>query len=145
MGGTFSRPLLRNAGFKAEMESLTQAERDLLYAVRDFARFRQEFTVRICSEYYGVLQSRDAVRNNWLSYRSFIKNAERQRAFAEEAKATQAEVRRLVRQLDAPQLAQREAAEAELLGRGPAVLDLLPPAGDGERGLNEWNIRPANG
>ena len=41
-----------------------------------------------------------------------------------------AEVRRLVRQLDAPQLAQREAAEAELLGRGPAVLDLLPPADD---------------
>ena len=41
-----------------------------------------------------------------------------------------AEVRRLVRQLDAPQLAQREAAEAELLRRGPAVLDLLPPADD---------------
>ena len=40
------------------------------------------------------------------------------------------EVRRLVRQLDAPQLAQREAAEAELLERGPAVLDLLPPATD---------------
>lgn len=36
-------------------------------------------------------------------------------------------VRRLVRQLDAPQLAQRDAAEAELLRRGPAVLDLLPP------------------
>ena len=41
-----------------------------------------------------------------------------------------AEVRRLVRQLDAPQLAEREAAEAELLRRGPAVLDLLPPATD---------------
>jgi hypothetical protein len=41
-----------------------------------------------------------------------------------------AEVRRLVRQLDAPQLAQREAAEAELLRRGSAVLDLLPPATD---------------
>ncbi len=40
------------------------------------------------------------------------------------------EVRRLVRQLDAPQLAQREAAEAELLRRGPAVLELLPPATD---------------
>ena len=41
-----------------------------------------------------------------------------------------AAVRRLVRQLDAPQLAQREAAEAELLGRGPAVLELLPTATD---------------
>ncbi len=41
-----------------------------------------------------------------------------------------AEVQRLVRQLDAPQLAQRDAAEAELLRRGPAVLDLLPPAAE---------------
>ena len=40
------------------------------------------------------------------------------------------EVRRLVRQLDAPQLVQREAVEAELLRAGPAALDLLPPAND---------------
>jgi hypothetical protein len=39
-------------------------------------------------------------------------------------------VEQLVRQLDAPQLAQREAAEAELIRRGPAVLDLLPSAGN---------------
>ncbi len=39
-------------------------------------------------------------------------------------------VRRLVRQLDAAQLAQREAAEAELLKRGPAILDLLPQPND---------------
>ena len=40
------------------------------------------------------------------------------------------DVRRLVRQLDAAQLAQREAAEAELLKRGPAILDLLPQPND---------------
>ncbi len=37
------------------------------------------------------------------------------------------EVHRLVRQFDAPQLARRDAAEAELLRLGPEVLDLLPP------------------
>lgn len=40
------------------------------------------------------------------------------------------DVRRLVRQLDAAQLAQRETAEAELLKCGPAVLDLLPQPND---------------
>ncbi len=40
------------------------------------------------------------------------------------------DVRRLVRQLDAAQLAQREAAEAELLKRGPAILELLPQPSD---------------
>jgi hypothetical protein len=37
-----------------------------------------------------------------------------------------AKVRRLVRQLDAPQLREREKAEAELLSLGAAILDLLP-------------------
>jgi len=39
-------------------------------------------------------------------------------------------VRRLVRQLNAPQLAQREAAEEGLLKLGPKVLGLLPPISD---------------
>ncbi|MBN1590920.1 MAG: hypothetical protein JW888_15510, partial [Pirellulales bacterium] len=36
------------------------------------------------------------------------------------------EVRRLTRQLDAPQLERRNAAEAELIGLGPRILSLLP-------------------
>ncbi len=40
------------------------------------------------------------------------------------------EVRRLVRQLDAPQLARREEAEQELIRLGPKVLDLLPQSPD---------------
>jgi len=44
--------------------------------------------------------------------------------------ALKADVQRLVRQLDAPQLARREEAEAALLKLGPRVLDLLPPASD---------------
>ncbi|MEN6452595.1 MAG: hypothetical protein ABFC96_19055 [Thermoguttaceae bacterium] len=39
---------------------------------------------------------------------------------------SRAEVQRLVRQLDASQLSQRDAAEASLLKLGPAILDLLP-------------------
>ncbi|NUQ61526.1 MAG: hypothetical protein HUU20_03495 [Pirellulales bacterium] len=39
-------------------------------------------------------------------------------------------VRRMIRQLDAPRLAEREAAEQELLKLGPQVLDLLPQPGD---------------
>ena len=51
-------------------------------------------------------------------------------ADAPAAEDLRAEVERLVRRLDAPQLAEREAAEAELLRRGPAMLDLLPPMTD---------------
>jgi len=95
LAGSITQPLLRGAGRKVAAEQLTQAERDLLYALRDFARFRQEFTVRICTSYYGVLRDRDAVRNNYQSYQSFTKSTERERAYAVEGKRTQAEVGRL--------------------------------------------------
>jgi hypothetical protein len=45
IGATLTRPLLRNAGYKADIENLTQAERDLLYGLRDFVRFRKDFSV----------------------------------------------------------------------------------------------------
>lgn len=94
--GSFTQPILRGGGRKIAAERLTQAERDLLYQLREFTRFRQEFTVRICSSYYGVLQDRDVARNNWQAYQSFIKNAERQRAFAEEGRLKQAELGRVL-------------------------------------------------
>ncbi|MFM7071231.1 MAG: hypothetical protein ACKO38_05490 [Planctomycetota bacterium] len=46
---------------------------------------------------------------------------------AESPAELKAAVGRLVRQLDDTQLARRESAEKELIGLGPAVIDLLPP------------------
>jgi outer membrane protein TolC len=40
---SLTQPLLRGAGRKIVLEDLTQAERDLLYELRDLARFRQVF------------------------------------------------------------------------------------------------------
>jgi hypothetical protein len=42
---SFVQPLLRNGGRAVVLEPLTQAERNLLYAVRTFALFRQQFFV----------------------------------------------------------------------------------------------------
>ncbi len=44
-----------------------------------------------------------------------------------DAAELEVETRRLVRQLDGPSLAQREAAEKTLIELGPPILDLLPP------------------
>src|SRR5262249_38600321 len=43
------QPLLRGAGRVVTLEPWTQAERNLLYALRDFARFKQEFYVFIAA------------------------------------------------------------------------------------------------
>lgn len=92
---TLSQPLLKGGGYMATMETLTQADRDLLYAIRDFANFRRQFVVDIVSRYYGVLQARDTVKNNWVAYQGFVKNVEREEALAEEDRRTQTELGQL--------------------------------------------------
>ncbi len=98
VSATFLRPLLRDAGFKLQIETLTQAERQLLYDLRNFAQFRKDFSVQIATAYYGVLGGRDAVRNSFLNLQSSRKNAERTRALAQEGRVTQADLGRLEQQ-----------------------------------------------
>ena len=98
LGATLIRPLWRNAGFKQEIENLTQAERNLLYALREFTLFRKRFSVDVATSYYQVLGSRDQVRNSYLNLQSSKKNAERTRALAREGRVTQADLGRLEQQ-----------------------------------------------
>ena len=72
-------PLARGSGWVAK-EPLTQAERDTLYAFRTYARFQQEFTVSVASEYYRLLQRRDTWRNEERTYKSLQRLLERQEA-----------------------------------------------------------------
>lgn len=98
IGATLTRPLLRNAGYKAEIENLTQAERDLLYQLRDFTRFRKDFSVQVASAYYGVLGNRDAVRNSFLNLESSRRAGDRTRALAAEGRTTQSDLGRIEQQ-----------------------------------------------
>lgn len=98
LSATFLRPLLRDAGFKQQTEALIQAERQLLYDLREFTRFRKDFSVQIATAYYSVLGLRDAVRNSYLNLQSSRKNAERTRALAKEGRVTQSDLGRLEQQ-----------------------------------------------
>lgn len=60
---TFTQPLLRGAFRHVRLESLTQAERQLLYEVRDFARFRRQFYLQIVSNYLSLLTQVQSIRN----------------------------------------------------------------------------------
>lgn len=93
--GSFTQPLLRGAGKRVAAEILTQAERDVLYELRTFTRFRKEFAVQVASSYYSVLQLQDRVRNDYLGLNNFVLSAERGRAMAEEGRIGQAQLGRL--------------------------------------------------
>ena len=62
------QPLLRGAGRKVTLEALTQSERNLLYAVRDLARFRKAFfadavTAGPGGGYLGLLTQVQTINN----------------------------------------------------------------------------------
>lgn len=65
-------PLLRGAGRRVVLEPLTQAEREVVYALRDFDRFRRTFAVSVASGYLDVLRRLDSVRNAEENYRNLV-------------------------------------------------------------------------
>ncbi len=73
-------PMARGAGWYAR-EPLTQAERDVLYALRSYARFQQSFTVDVVSSYYRLLEARDTWKNEDLTYESLRRLLARQEAY----------------------------------------------------------------
>lgn len=58
-----TQPLLRGSGALIVEEQLTQAERDTIYAIRGFERFRHEFAVDVATRLYRVLQDADTIVN----------------------------------------------------------------------------------
>ncbi|MHC5061238.1 MAG: TolC family protein [Planctomycetota bacterium] len=77
LSASISAPLLRGSGRKIAQENLTQAERSALYQIRSFNRFRKTFVVSIASDYYRVLQQRDAVTNAENDYQRAVESKDR--------------------------------------------------------------------
>ncbi|MHC4167712.1 MAG: TolC family protein, partial [Planctomycetota bacterium] len=64
-----SMPLLRGSGAHIVTEPLTQAERNVVYAIWNFERFKRTFAVDVASEYFAVLRAMDQVDNEEGNYR----------------------------------------------------------------------------
>ncbi|MFW6065571.1 MAG: TolC family protein [Planctomycetota bacterium] len=58
-----TQPLLRGAWSGAAYEDHYRRERDFLFAVYDYERFRETFATQVVSRYYSLLSSRDQLRN----------------------------------------------------------------------------------
>ncbi len=89
---TITQPLLRGAGRKIAQESLTQADRNVLYQIRSFNRYRQEFVVSIVNDYYRVLQRRDAVTNAESNYKRRVESRQRLEMEADAGRTNRFEV-----------------------------------------------------
>ncbi|MHC4572695.1 MAG: TolC family protein [Planctomycetota bacterium] len=89
---TIAIPLLRGSGKHIVTEPLTQAERNVIYAIYGFERFKQTFAVKIASAYLGVLKQLDSVTNAEENYRSLIASARRSRRLADAGRLPEIQV-----------------------------------------------------
>ncbi|TDJ73859.1 MAG: TolC family protein [Planctomycetota bacterium] len=87
----FTQPLLRGAGKQIALEPLTQAERNLVYEVRDFERFRRAFAVTVARQMYALLESTDALGNERENLASLTRLRERNESLAEAGRLSDVE------------------------------------------------------
>lgn len=89
---SISIPLLRGSGKDIVTEPLTQAERNVLYAIYEFERFKRTFAVNIASQYLDVMRQLDQVKNQEENYRSLIASARRSRRLADAGRLPEIQV-----------------------------------------------------
>lgn len=88
---TISIPLLRGSGRHIVTEPLTQAERNVLYAISEFERYKQVFAINIAKEYLAVLIRLNEVKTAKEGYRSLVITANRSRKMAEAGRLSEIE------------------------------------------------------
>ena len=90
---TVNQPLLRGAGALVAREPLTQAERNLIYALRNYVRAREALLITVADLYYDVLNAGADLRVAEQSLASFQYSAKRSEAMGEfGGKVTQIDV-----------------------------------------------------
>jgi outer membrane protein TolC len=85
-------PLLRGAGRYIVLEPLTQAERNVIYSIWDFERYKRTFAVNVAQTYLSVLRQMDSLSNNENNYRSSIQSARWSRRQADAGRIAEIEV-----------------------------------------------------
>lgn len=89
---TVTAPILGNGAGKQKQETLIQTERNVLYGIRSFNRFRKTFVVDTINAYYGVLQQRDTVTNAQNNYQRVLESKDRLEMEAEAGRRTRIDV-----------------------------------------------------
>ena len=82
-----SQPLLRGFGYEISHEALTQGERNLIYALRAFELFRQDFCIRVTSAYYSLVSQKMQLANDEQNYQNAVLDYKKTMALKQVARA----------------------------------------------------------
>ena len=87
-----TQPLLRGAGAFTVREGLRQSERSMIYSVRSFRRYQQEFIITVASQYFNLLDYNNQLRNAQLNYQSTLDNLNKLERLSEGGRVTSLDV-----------------------------------------------------
>lgn len=78
-----TQPLLRGFGRNnPAVENLTQAERNVVYAVRNYSFFQDQFALEILIDHFNLLAQKDIMRNRYTNYLGRVQSTKRLEARA---------------------------------------------------------------
>jgi len=89
---TVSIPLMRGSGEHIAAEPLTQAERNVIYELWDFDRYKRTFAVNIARGYFNVLRQMDVESNAKDNYTSAVTSSRWSRRRADAGRIREIEV-----------------------------------------------------
>ncbi len=89
---SITQPLLRGFGSTVTMEPLTQNERDVVYAIRDYEQFRRDFCVSVISDYLAVIESQNNLDNQIANTESLTDNRMQSQEMSEAGRMPRFEV-----------------------------------------------------
>jgi outer membrane protein TolC len=92
LGLSITQPILRGFGSAIVREPLTQAERNLIYEVRAFERFRRTFAYDTASRYYNLLESYQRLANQEANFKSLETLTKRNEKLAEAGRLSDIEL-----------------------------------------------------
>jgi|GEM_PF-376666 len=74
------QPLLRGFGYAISHEALTQGQRNLIYALRSFELFRQDFCIRVTDAFYRLVSQKKQLANDEQNYEDALFDREKTEA-----------------------------------------------------------------
>jgi outer membrane protein TolC len=89
---SLTQPLLRGAGHAIAWEPLIQAERQLVYSVRDFELFREDFTIRIARQYFDLTSQKKTLANEDANYDAAVFDRKKAEALLQVGRNSEKEV-----------------------------------------------------
>ena len=93
-----TQPLLRGAGHEVSHEALTQAERGMIYEIRDFELFREDFSIEVAERFYGLVAGQQSIRNQKENLERATFDRRKAEAFFDVGRVNELEVLRARRQ-----------------------------------------------